>query len=237
MTGLVLRKALQMNVTSPYDYPKLDRTTNEDGTRFYIDPVEGLPLPSVTTVLSGTADKTAIKLWEERVGKAKAEQVRKEATALGSLMHLHIENHVMGIDRPGGNNLIRLQAARMADQIINKGLPRVDEVWGQEVAMYFPGLYAGTTDLVGVHDGIPSIMDHKTAKKMRSRDMIFDYFDQMVAYSLAHNEVYGTEIKRGVIFMVARDLEYKEFILEGQEYEKHKVSFLTRLEKYLESQA
>lgn len=223
-----------MNLASHYSYPKLDRTTNDDGTRFYIDPVTGNPLPSVTTVLSGTSDKSAIKLWEERVGKEKADRVRKEATDLGSLMHLHVENHVMGVPRPGGNNLIRLQAARMADQIIEKGLPRVNEVWGQEVAMYFPGLYAGTTDLVGVHDGIPSIMDHKTAKKMRTRDMIFDYFDQMVAYSLAHNEVYGTKIERGVIFMVARDLSYKEFILEGAEYEKHKVSFLTRLETYIE---
>ena len=226
-----------MNVTAPYPYPKLERTTNDDGTRFYLDPVDGSPLPSVTTVLSGTADKTAIKLWEARVGKEKADRARTEATALGTLMHTHVENHVMGIPRPGGNNLIRLQAARMADQIITKGLPRVDEVWGQEVAMYYPGLYAGTTDLVGIHDGIPSIMDHKTAKKMRTRDMIYDYFDQMVAYSLAHNEVYGTTIKRGVIFMVSRELEYKEFILEGAEFDKHQVSFLTRLEKYLDGHA
>lgn len=226
---------MALNVTRPFDYPTLERTTNPDGTRFYIDPTDGTPLPSVTTILSGTSDKTAIKLWEERVGKEKAEQVRKEATGLGSLMHLHIENYVMGIPRPGGNNLVRLQAARMADQIINQGLPKVNEVWGQEVAMYFPGLYAGTTDLVGVHEGIPSIMDHKTAKKMRSRDMIVDYFDQMCAYSLAHNEVYGTSIKRGVIFMVSRDLAYKEFVLEGNEFDKHMDSFLSRVDTYLKT--
>jgi genome maintenance exonuclease 1 len=220
-----------------FDYPEISRITNEDGTRFYMDPTDGTPLPSVTTILSGTSDKTQNKLWEERVGKAKADQVRKEATGLGTLMHTHIENYVMGIPRPGGNNLVRLQAARMADQIINKGLPRVDEVWGQEVAMYFPGLYGGMTDLVGVHDGIPSIMDHKTAKKMRTRDMIVDYFDQMCAYSLAHNEVYGTDIKRGVIFMVSRELDYKEFILEGLEFDKHMDSFLNRVDAYLKAAA
>lgn len=226
-----------MLLNKRFEYPVLSRVTNEDGTRFYTDPTSGHPLPSVTTVLAGTSDKSAIKVWEEFVGKKKADEVRKQATDLGTLMHTHVENFVMGIPRPRGNNLIRQQAERMADQIIEKGMANVNEVWGQEVGMYFPGLYAGTTDLVGVHQGAEAIMDHKSAKKMRSRDMIEDYFCQLAAYGLAHNEVYGTSIRKGVIFMVDRELNFKEFVLEGAEWQKYTDTFLSRYEAYLASQA
>lgn len=215
-----------------YDYPTIERVTNPDGTRFYTDPSSGHPLPSVTTILSGTADKSGIQAWKDFVGEKKAAQVIKEATNLGSLMHLHIENHVMGIPRPRGNNLIRLQAERMADVIIREGLCKVDEVWGQEVGMYFPGLYGGMTDLVGVHTGAPAIMDHKSAKKLRSKDMIEDYFCQMAAYAMAHNEVYGTNIRKGVIFMCDRSLKFKEFVIEGAEFDRYTHLFLTRMDAY-----
>lgn len=222
-----------MNINKLYPYPSLERTTADDGVRHYTCPVTSNALPSVTTILSATADKSGLKAWKEWIGEEKAAKVVKEATDLGSLMHLHIENYIQGIERPKGNNLIRMQAARMADQIITRGLPAVDEVWGMEVSMFMPGMYAGTTDLVGVHDGEPAIMDHKTAKKMRSRDMIVDYFDQMAAYGLAHDEVYGTSIKKGVIFMVDRELKFQAFVLEGLEFQKHKDSFMRRLETYV----
>jgi hypothetical protein len=225
-----------MKINKLYEYVPLERVTNPDGTRFYTDPTSGQPLPSVTTVLSGTSDKAGIKAWEAWIGEAKAAQVKKQATDLGSLMHLHIENHVMGIERPRGNNLIRQQAKRMADVIIEKGLKNVDEVWGQEVGMYMPGLYAGTTDLVGVHSGTPAIMDHKSAKKLRTRDMIEDYFCQMAAYAVAHNEVFGTDIRKGVIFMCDRSLNYAEFILEGAEFDRYVTTFFNRLDAYLDAQ-
>lgn len=224
-----------MRINKLYPYPKLDRITADDGVRHYKCPVTHLMLPSVTTILDATKDKTALKEWAEAVGEKKASRAKEEGLALGTLVHTHIENHIMGIPRPRGNNLIRMQAERMATQIIEKALPKVDEVWGQEVAMYMPGIYAGTTDLVGIYEGVPAIMDHKNAKKMRSRDMIEDYFCQLAAYTMAHNEVYGTDIKKGVIFMVDRELNFQEFLLEGLEMERFKVQFLTRLEDYMQT--
>lgn len=213
----------------------MDRTTADDGKRYYLDPTNGQPLPSVTTILSQTADKTYLVEWEARVGKEKAEAIRNEAAGLGTLLHTHMECHIQGITRPGGNNIGRQMVARMADQIIEKAMPNVDEIWGFEIPLWFPGLYAGTTDLVGVYEGKPAIMDYKTTKKMKSRDKIADYFDQTVAYSLAHNEVFGTNIRCGVIFMVARDLEYQTYVLEGDEYDRHEASFLERCGAYYAS--
>jgi len=225
-----------MKLNYKFTYEKLDRVTNADGTRYYVEPKTRLALPSVTTILSATADKTGIALWEEFVGPKKAKKEKDYATALGTLVHTHIEKYILGDERPGGNNIIRVQSKLMSDQIINRGLSQVDEVWGQEVALYFPGFYAGTTDLVGVHQGEEAIMDHKTAKKMRSRDMIEDYFCQMAAYALAHNEVYGTNIRKGVIFMVDRQLQFSEFILGPLEMERYTNRFLERAEVYFRAQ-
>lgn len=221
-----------MLINNRFAYQALDRVTNDDGTRFYTCPKTGKPLPSVTTVLSHTADKTAIKLWEEWVGERRANAARKQATNLGTHMHLHLECHIQGVPRPGGNNLVRVQGRRMADIIIEKCLTKVDEVWGWETPLYFPDLYAGTTDLIGVYDGKPAIMDYKTAKKIRTREQIGDYFCQGAAYALAHNYHYGTDIDRVVIFMVSRDLRQETFILEGKEFVQKFEEWADRLATY-----
>jgi CRISPR/Cas system-associated exonuclease Cas4 (RecB family) len=214
------------------EYPVLERITRPDGVRHYIDPT-GAPLASVTTILDGTADKTFLKEWQDRVGEKAANKARNDGTALGTLVHTHLEKYLLDQPRPTGNNLIRQMASRMADQIINRGLPKVNEIWGVESMLYFPGLYAGTTDLVGIYEGKPAIMDFKNAKKMRKRDQIDDYMDQMCAYALAHNELFGTDIRTGVIFMVARDLQFEIYTVEGKEFDKHVDSFLNRVESYL----
>jgi len=135
--------------------------------------------------------------------------------------------------RPGGNNYVRLLAERMADQIIHRGLIRVGECWGIEAALYAPQLYAGTSDCIGVYDGRPAIIDFKTAKKIRSREMIDDYFLQLSAYIIAHNELYDTQIETGVIFMVSRDCDYEEWIIDRDEVHRYKWRFFDRLEQYL----
>ncbi len=200
-------------------YPVLDRQTADDGVRHYVDP-EGNALPSVTTILSGTADKKWLKEWRDWIGDAKADRIVKEATDIGSLMHENLECFLEGRERPRGNNLIRQMSRRMADIIIRRALTRVDEVWGVEAPLYFPGLYAGTSDLIGVYEGAPAIMDFKNAKKIRKRDQIGDYFCQGAAYALAHNYLFDTDIRTVAIFMVSRDLQYETFVCEGDEFDR-----------------
>ena len=222
-----------MVIKERYKYDKLERITQPDGVRHYVCPRTGKMLPSVTTILSRTADKKELVEWRQRVGDVKAEQIRQEATKLGTLMHTHLECYLLGLPRPGGNNYIRLLAERMANQIIHRGLVHVNECWGTETALYAPHLWAGTTDCVGLYEGKPAIMDFKTAKKIRRREMIEDYFLQLSAYIIAHNELYDTQIDTGVIFMVSRDCEYEEWVIEHGEVSRYKMQFFDRFEQYI----
>lgn len=220
-----------MLIDRKFHYPEIERVTLENGNRYYVCPETNGKLASVTTILSATSDKD-FSAWEARVGKKKADQERKYGTDLGSLVHTHMECHMLNETRPGGNNLIRMEATRMANAMIEKCLPDVEIVWGIETILYMPGLYAGTTDVVGTYQGKKAIMDFKTAKKLRKREDINDYRDQLAAYMIAHNEKYGTDIDTGVIFMVSRTLETEIFVYDAEEMKEGCESFLNRVERF-----
>jgi genome maintenance exonuclease 1 len=151
-------------------------------------------------------------------------------------MHESVERHILGMERGVKGNFIHRMAHNMADKIITHGLSKVDEVWGVEVPLYYPGLYAGRTDLVGVYDGLPSIMDHKNSKKIKKEEHMEDYYIQCAAYSMAHNHVYGTNIRQGVLFMVGReDMSYKTFLLNGDKFDHYYNLWIEKLEQYFDS--
>ena len=220
-----------MKFNKLYDYQPLDRVTDPNGSRYYLDP-EGYRLSSVTTILSATADKSGLESWRNFVGEKKANQIRDEATGLGTLMHEHLENHMLGVERPKGSNLVRQMAKRMADTVIDQGLVNVDEIWGIESPLYFPELFAGTADLIGVHQGRPCIMDFKTTNKMKTEDMIGDYFCQLAAYAMAHNQLFDTQINTGVIFMVSRDLKFHQFVITGGDFDRAMDTWAKRVDDF-----
>ncbi len=226
-----------MNIVSRYDYPELTRVTRDDGVRHYNCPETGAKLPSVTTILDSTADKQFLVEWRARIGDAEADRQSNYGKNLGTLVHQNIEDHIAGLERPTGNAPLRVLARRMSQRIIDECLPYVDEVWGIEKALYYPGLFAGTCDLLGVYKGRPAIMDHKNAKKMRTREKIIDYLHQLSAYIICHNARYGTDIDQGVVFMVDRQLNCQTFVWELDEIEAGKAAFLDRVEGYLAKQA
>ena len=219
-----------IKINQVYTYESMDRVEDEFGNRLYNTPTG--PLPSVTTILDITNDNAALDAWRQRVGDKKADQIRDEATGLGSLLHTHLENYIQGIPRQSGANVVRKLASNMADQIINRGLVKINEVWGLESQLYYDGLFAGTTDLIALYDGVPSILDYKTSKKIKAKKDIENYFCQLVAYAMAHNNLHGTDIKQGVIFMVTRDLEFETYIISGDEFDYYQDKWLHRLEKY-----
>lgn len=223
-----------MYIPDKYNYVSINRETI-NGERRYATP-DGEKLPSVTTVLSATAPKEklqALQEWRNRVGHKRAQEITTEAAGRGTRMHKWLEDYVKtGQIGVPGSNPYSIQSHKMAENIIYQGLSKCNEFWGTEVPLYFPKIYAGTTDLVGVHDGSEAIMDHKQTNKPKKREWIEDYFLQLAAYANAHNEVHGTKIRKGVIFMCSADNIYQEFIVEGNEFDNWSDQWFRRLEQY-----
>ena len=216
-----------------YTYEKLKRV-EVDGKRRYAAP-GGAPVASVTTILSNTKDMTHLIEWRKRVGEEKARQITTEAAGVGTAMHANLERFLCGLERKPGNNQVHVKANDMASVIIENGLKDVNEVWAMEQSLYFPGLYSGTTDLCGVYKGKPAIMDHKQTNKPKKAEWVEDYYLQLVAYAMAHNEVYGTDIKTGVIFMCSRDLQYQQFEVTEDTFAKYQDMWLNKVEEYYNS--
>ena len=214
-----------------YHYPPSTRSTT-DGLRTY--DVGKEKLPSVTTILSATQSeekKESIERWKAKVGEEQATRVKDQAASRGTNMHLHLERHILGEGHMDLTDEGQV-AGDMAQVIINKGLCDVSEIWGSEVTLYYPGLYAGATDLVGIYDYEDSIIDFKQSNRPKRREWIEDYFMQLGAYAMAHNCVYDTEITQGVILMCTPDKYFQKFQIKGKEFIKYQHKFLERLDKY-----
>ena len=149
-------------------YKKLERVTTAEGRRYIGD--DNVPVPSVTTILDKTSDKTALIAWRKRVGDQEANRVSKESAGLGTKVHNAIEKYILGEEVTFGNNVVSVMAKEMSNLVINEGLKNVDEIWGTEIGLIAPGLYAGTTDCVGMHEGSEAIIDFKTSKKIKKED-------------------------------------------------------------------
>lgn len=220
-----------------------------DGRRFYATP-DGQRLPSVTTILDRTkpqASREALQLWRNRVGTDRAQQITTEAANRGTRMHAYLEHYVRtGEIKERGSNPFSWASHAMAQTIVEQGLKNVTEFWGIEVPLYFPGVYAGTTDGAGIHQGQQAILDYKQTNRPKRREWIDDYFLQLAAYAEAHNELHGTQISKGVVLMCVKpDLDaqhnivgnpqYQEFVLEGAEFEHYRSQWWKRVEQFYTS--
>ena len=214
-----------------FTYPKSSRSLVM-GQRHY--DVNNNKLPSVTTILSQTqsiAKQESIARWKAKVGENEAARVKDQAASRGTNMHLHLERYILGAGHKDLTDEGQV-AGDMAQVIIDKGLCDVSEIWGSEAVLYYPGLYAGQTDLVGVYDYENSIIDFKQSNKPKRKEWIDDYFMQLGAYAMAHNHVYNTEITQGVILMCTPDKYFQKFQIKGKEFIKYQHKFLERLDKY-----
>ena len=221
-----------MKKNNKYNYMSGKQITDPDtGKRVY--EISSYRLPSVTTVLGATKNQDFIKKWKAKVGEQEAERIKNVSSARGTSMHKFLESYVTGV---GYDDLTELgcQARPMAEKIMEVGLAPVSEYYGSEVTLFYPGLYAGSTDLVCSHNGMETIVDFKQSNRPKREEWIEDYYMQIAAYAMAHDYVYGSQIKQGVIMVCTPDLYYQEFKVEGAELRSWKHKFLKRLDMYNE---
>ena len=219
-----------------YKYPKSKREILK-GDRHY--DVNDEKLPSVTTILQATQDAEkaeGIKRWTQKVGEAAAKRVLEQAAKRGTAMHSYLETYIQGGKVLDLRDVGR-EASAMAETIIDKGFNDLEEIWGSEVTLFYPNLYAGQTDLCGVYQGRESIIDFKQSNKPKRVEWIKDYKLQMVAYAMAHNVVYNTQIEQGVILMCTPDNFFQKFTINGREFRELKWEWLRRVDSYYDSVA
>jgi len=228
-----------------FNYTPINRQSVE-GKRLYALP-DGTKVPSVTTILDKTKSQEkidALNNWKKRVGEAKAQEIVTEAAGRGTRMHKFLEDYVkQGVINEPGTNPYSKQSHIMAKHVIEHGLCNVNEVWGVEVPLYYPGLYAGTTDGCGLHLNDESILDYKQTNKPKREEWIEDYYLQLTAYALAHNEVHGTNIRKGVVLMcvspkmndkleIIESPTYQEFILKPEDFSYWEAKWWDKVEQY-----
>ena len=222
-------------IINKFNYTPISRET-VDGKRHYCLP-DGSRVPSVTTILDKTKPeekRMALANWRKRVGAVAAQQITTEAAGRGTRMHKWLENYAkdghMGMP---GTNPFSIQSHAMANVVVFEGLANnVNEFWGVEVPVYYSGLYAGTTDCIGLWKDKPAILDFKQTNKPKKREWIDDYFIQLAAYANAHNNTYGTDIETGVILMCSADNQYQEFVIEADEFAVWTPKWFDRVEQY-----
>jgi hypothetical protein len=213
-----------------YNYSTF-RQINDQGPRTY--DVNGIRLPSVTTILDKTKDKEFLKRWIANKGATEAERIKNMSSKRGTSMHKHLENYIIG---RGYEDLTDLgqEAKRMARKVIDTGFLPISGYYGSEVTLYYPGLYAGSTDLVGVHNDMDTIIDFKQSNRPKREEWVEDYKLQIAMYAMAHDYVHGSNIRQGVIMICTPDLYYQEFCIKDAELRQWKHKALKRINDYYE---
>ena len=203
----------------------------EPGSRVY--EVSGMRLPSVTTILAKTKNQEYLTAWKNKVGNEEAERIKNLSSKRGTAMHKFLEKHILG---EGYEDLTEIgqQAKPMAQKIIDIGLTPVTEYFGSEVMLHYTGLYAGSTDLVCMHNDMETIIDFKQANRPKKEEWIEDYYLQIAAYAMAHDHIYGSNIRQGVILVCTPDLYMQEFRFQDADMRKWRHKFLKRLDEYYE---
>ena len=220
-----------MKWNKKFIYPKSQRSLIQ-GSRHY--DINDKLLPSVTTIISATQSeekRQSLANWKARLGDQAADRVRDIAALRGTAMHTYLEAYVRGTGHKDLTSVGR-EAEPMAQQIINQGLSGLEEIWGSEVTLYYPDLYAGATDVVGIYNSRESIIDFKQTNKPKRREWIDDYFIQLGAYAMAHNYVYGTKIQQGVILMCSKDKFFQRFEVSDKEFVNYQHAFLKKVDEY-----
>jgi genome maintenance exonuclease 1 len=196
----------------PKDLVNLKSETLPDGKRYYTTP-DGVKLPSVTTVI-GAKGKAAIIAWRKRVGEEEANKISRKASGRGTNVHTLCERYLN--NEPLGEIMPDAKAMFLPLKPI---LNRINNIHYQECALWSVKLgMAGRVDCIGEFDGVLSVIDFKTSKRIKKREDIDNYFAQCVAYACMYEELIGNGIDQIVIIMAVDDEEPLVFIEKTEDH-------------------
>ena len=221
-----------IKINKKFYYPTSTRKII-DGKRHYLVGEE--KLPSVTSILAACQSeekKQKLAEWKEKVGEKEAERIKDNAASRGTLMHTILEGHILNkpvIDLTPEGQL----ATKMARQIVDQGLTgKLEELWAAECVLFYPDMYAGASDGVGIYEGKEAIIDFKQTNKPKRKEWIEDYYLQLAGYAIAHNQIYQTNIQFGIILMCSKDLLFQVFSLEGEEFRHYANEWWKKVAQY-----
>ena len=147
-------------------------------------------------------------------------------------MHEYLEKFLLGklnLDLLGDNTKERM----MADQIIENGLrDKLNEIWGCEATLYYPGKYAGATDCVGIYENKETIIDFKQSNKPKKMSGLKIIICNVPAYALAHDIVHGSNITQAVILLCTKDNMFQRFLIDGDRLKDYQNKFLEKVEQF-----
>jgi len=220
-----------MKWNKQFIYPKSVRSLIDEERHYSVGDEK---LPSVTTILAATQSdekRESLQKWKDKVGQVEADNIKNVAASRGTAMHSYLEAHL------NGQGLLDLSdlgqaAGGMARTIIEKGLGDLQEIWGSEVVLHYPGLWAGQTDLVGIYQGRDSIIDFKQSNRPKQDSWITDYYLQGAAYATSHDCIYNTKIEQIVILICTPDLYFQRFIINGDRFRQYKWEWLKKVDEY-----
>jgi hypothetical protein len=203
-------------------YKDLECETADTGRR-YVTPT-GDSYPSITTVL-GELSKDSIMKWRKRVGEEEANRISHRAASRGTAVHDLLEKYVNNEEIPKDtlphiyNSYLKMKPILDA---------RVSKVYAQEAPLYSDYLQiAGRVDLVGMWDGVPSIIDYKTSRKKKKKEWCEGYFMQCAFYALAWEERTGMAIPN---IVVAMDVDNEDPLI----FVEHRDNWIDKLKNAIE---
>ena len=178
---------------------------------------EGVEYPSVTTIVNQTKDpkdQEGLNKWKDNVGLDVSKWIANESMRMGTKVHEMIESYLMfGTTKfPGYPLLANAHFENMKEYL--------DKIKAQhnEISIFSDELkIAGTCDCIGTYEGIPSIIDFKTASKA-VEDYLHDYLIQATAYSIMVEERMQYRASQIVIIMSGRNNTKNVWVKDHTDY-------------------
>ncbi len=212
--------------------PRYEPVRSHDGDeRDYATPLG--PMPSVTTVLSGSRDNSGLEEWRESIGIERANEILQIACFRGTGHHENIERFLTDGTEPGFDFLLTpyWKSSRRFVREVERAVLLEGAVW-------HPDGYAGTLDCIAYlpGDGLqPTLLDWKTADTPRKPNKLYDYSLQCAAYVTAANYVYGhmgLAIENAASVVALPDQEPQIVRINADALAQYYQHFLARLQRF-----